>query len=44
LFVQKTVLFAKWKKQTPAGLRLLLTFDNVKHQNSARIYGMLGGE
>jgi transcription-repair coupling factor (superfamily II helicase) len=40
-FVQKNSSILNERKQTSAVLRLLLTFDNVKHQNSARIYGAI---
>jgi hypothetical protein len=41
-FVQKNSSICKMKEnKPPAVLRLLLTFDNVKHQNSARIYGAI---
>ncbi|WP_426062378.1 transcription-repair coupling factor [Flavobacterium sp. DSP2-3-1] len=45
-FVQKHSAICKMKeKQTPAGLRLLLTFDNVKNTRTAlELMEMLGGE
>ena len=45
-FVQKHPNLCKMKeKQTPAGLRLLLTFDNVKNTRTAlELMEMLGGE
>ena len=45
-FVQKNSSICKMKeKQTPAGLRLLLTFDNVKNTRTALEYmEMLGGK
>ncbi|TDD78289.1 transcription-repair coupling factor [Flavobacterium caseinilyticum] len=45
-FVQKHSSICKMKeKQTPAGLRLLLTFDNVKNTRTAlELMEMLGGE
>ncbi|MGO4905481.1 transcription-repair coupling factor [Flavobacterium sp. W20_MBD1_R3] len=45
-FVQKNSSICKMKeKQTPAGLRLLLTFDNVKNTRTAlELMEMLGGE
>jgi transcription-repair coupling factor (superfamily II helicase) len=45
-FVQKQSSICKMKeKQTPAGLRLLLTFDNVKNTRTAlELMEMLGGE
>ncbi|RTY85315.1 transcription-repair coupling factor [Flavobacterium sp. LS1P28] len=46
LFVQKNSSICKMKeKQTPAGLRLLLTFDNVKNTRRAlELMELLGGE
>ncbi|RTZ09083.1 transcription-repair coupling factor [Flavobacterium sp. GSP6] len=46
LFVQKNSSICKMKeKQTPAGLRLLLTFDNVKYTRRAlELMELLGGE
>ncbi|RTY96278.1 transcription-repair coupling factor [Flavobacterium sp. GSN2] len=46
LFVQKNSSICKMKeKQTPAGLRLLLTFDNVKNTKRAlELMELLGGE
>ncbi|MFV8465890.1 transcription-repair coupling factor [Flavobacterium sp. LB1P62] len=45
-FVQKHSSICKMKeKQTPSGLRLLLTFDNVKNTRTAlELMEMLGGE
>lgn len=45
-FVQKHSAICKMKeKQTPAGLRLLLTFDNVKNTRTAlELMELLGGE
>jgi transcription-repair coupling factor (superfamily II helicase) len=45
-FVQKHSSICKMKeKQTPAGLRLLLTFDNVKNTRTAlELMKLLGGE
>ncbi|SHM31341.1 transcription-repair coupling factor [Flavobacterium xanthum] len=45
-FVQKNSSICKMKeKQTPAGLRLLLTFDNVKNTRTAlEFMELLGGE
>ena len=45
-FVQKHSSICKMKeKQTPAGLRLLLTFDNVKNTRTAlELMELLGGE
>jgi len=45
-FVQKNSAICKMKeKQTPAGLRLLLTFDNVKNTRTAlELMEMLGGK
>lgn len=45
-FVQKHSSICKMKeKQTPAGLRLLLTFDNVKNTRTAlELMEMMGGE
>jgi transcription-repair coupling factor (superfamily II helicase) len=45
-FVQKNPNLCKMKeKQTPAGLRLLLTFDNVKNTRTAlELMELLGGE
>ena len=45
-FVQKNSAICKIKeKETPAGLRLLLTFDNVKNTRTAlEFMEMLGGK
>jgi transcription-repair coupling factor (superfamily II helicase) len=45
LQLQKQFYLQNERKQTPAGLRLLLTFDNVKNTRTAlEFMELLGGE